>query len=96
MFSIWALDTIFLRESYTPVLLVVKARRVRLSTGDWSWHAKHEEWEPSFKQMADKFLFKPLELLVTPIGFLYAIHTSFGEFPLPLRVSGRGESMRAS
>lgn len=80
------LDSIVLRESYAPVLLAAKARRLRLATQDWALHAQHEEWDPSFREMASKFLLKPMQLLGTPICFLFALHASFGT---SIRLSAR-------
>lgn len=72
-----ALDVIILEETYPPALLVVKARRLRHDTGNWSLHAKHEEWDVSFKQMVIKFGVRPFQLLMTPICLLVALYCSF-------------------
>lgn len=40
MMAVLVLDILFLDESYSPVLLQYKARRLRLETGDWALHAK--------------------------------------------------------
>ncbi|KAH8665543.1 major facilitator superfamily domain-containing protein [Ilyonectria robusta] len=71
------LGSFLLSESYGPMLLVAKARRMRLQTGNWAYHAKHEEWDPTFKEMTTKFLVRPLRLLATPVCFLFALHSSF-------------------
>ncbi|KAK4870445.1 hypothetical protein LT330_004793 [Penicillium expansum] len=70
--------SLLLAESYAPVLLVTKARRLRLATGQSAYHAKHEDWHPSLKEMALKFLLRPIQLLGTPVCFLFALHASFG------------------
>ncbi|PGH15541.1 hypothetical protein AJ79_02323 [Helicocarpus griseus UAMH5409] len=72
-----ALDVIFIDESYPAVLLVYKARRLRHQTGNWALHARHEEWDVSFREMANKYLIVPFQLLCTPICFLVAIYASF-------------------
>lgn len=69
--------TIFVDESYAPVLLVYKARRLRHESGNWALHARFEEWDVSVAQLAQKFLLRPLELLCTPICFLVALYASF-------------------
>ncbi|KAJ5492411.1 major facilitator superfamily domain-containing protein [Penicillium expansum] len=83
--------SLLLAESYAPVLLVTKARRLRLATGQSAYHAKHEDWHPSLKEMALKFLLRPIQLLGTPVCFLFALHASFvysivylniGSFPI--------------
>ena len=71
------LDVLILDETYPPVLLVVKARRLRHETGNWALHARHEEWDVSLKEMANKFLMRPFRLLATPICFLVALYASF-------------------
>ncbi|KAH7139716.1 major facilitator superfamily domain-containing protein [Dactylonectria estremocensis] len=77
MLIIVSLGALVLHESYAPVLLVSKARRLRLSTGEWAYHASHEEWDPSLREMTTKFLIRPLQLLGTPVCFLFALHASF-------------------
>ena len=74
---ILAVDLVFLDESYPPVLLVYKARRLRHETGNWALHAKHEEWDVSIRDLARKFLVRPFQLLGTPICFLVALYASF-------------------
>lgn len=77
MLSILVLDLIFIDESYPPVLLVAKARRLRVDSGNWALHAKFEEWDVSIAQLAKKFLVRPFQLLATPICFLMALYASF-------------------
>ncbi|CCC13860.1 hypothetical protein SMACR_07497 [Sordaria macrospora] len=71
------LGMIFIDESYPPRLLVNKAQRLRMETGNWALHAKFEEWDVSFSELAQKFLFRPVQLLCTPICFLVALYASF-------------------
>ncbi|KAI1337457.1 polyamine transporter 1 [Xylariaceae sp. FL0016] len=68
---------IFIDETYAPVLLVAKARRLRHESGNWALHAKFEEWDVSVSELAHKFLLRPVQLLSTPICFLVAIYASF-------------------
>lgn len=72
-----ALDLLFVDESYPPVLLVYKARRLRFETGNWALHARHEEWDVTFKELGNKYLIRPFQLLTTPICFLVALYASF-------------------
>ncbi|MCJ1355449.1 MAG: hypothetical protein MMC33_005441 [Icmadophila ericetorum] len=74
---IWVLDMIILDESYPPVLLVYKARRLRTETGNWALHAKHEEWDVSMKEMLEKFGVRPFQMMLTPICFFVALYASF-------------------
>jgi MFS family permease len=75
--AILVVDIIFIDETYPPKLLVYKARRLRHETGNWALHAKFEEWDVSFVQLCRKFLVRPVQLLMTPICFLVALHASF-------------------
>ncbi|MCJ1418743.1 hypothetical protein MMC32_005094 [Xylographa parallela] len=77
MLFIWVFDIIILDESYAPVLLVYKARRLRIQTGNWALHAEHEEWDVSVKEMIEKFGLRPFQMLMTPICFLIALYASF-------------------
>jgi DHA1 family multidrug resistance protein-like MFS transporter len=71
------LGIIFIDESYPPKLLIAKARRLRHETGNWALHAKFEEWDVNITELAKKFLFRPVQLLCTPICFLVALYASF-------------------
>lgn len=68
---------IFIDESYPPKLLVYKARRLRIETGNWALHARFEEWDVGVAALARKFLIRPVQLLLTPICFLVALYASF-------------------
>lgn len=71
------LDVLFLDESYPPALLVTKARRLRYESGNWALHARHEEWDVTLKELGNKYLVRPFQLLATPICFLVALYASF-------------------
>ncbi|KAI2669707.1 hypothetical protein LCP963914a_9895 [Penicillium roqueforti] len=72
-----ALDIIFIDESYPPVLLVYKARRLRFESGNWALHARHEEWDMTFKELGNKYLIRPFQLLATPICLLVTLYSAF-------------------
>lgn len=55
------LDILILDESYPSILLVYKARRLRITTGNWALHAEFEEWDVSLKEMAVKFGVRPFQ-----------------------------------
>jgi hypothetical protein len=74
---ILVIAVIFIDETYAPVLLVYKARRLRHESGNWALHARFEEWDVSISELAHKFLLRPLQLLCTPICFLVALYASF-------------------
>ena len=71
------LDVLILDETYAPRLLVYKARRLRLESGNWALHAKFEEWDVTLKELAIKFGIRPLQMLLTPICFCVSIYAAF-------------------
>ena len=77
MLTVWVFDILILDESYPPTLLVNKARRLRIGSGNWALHARHEEWDPSLSELAVKFGVRPFQMLLTPICFLIALYASF-------------------
>ncbi|EMC96762.1 hypothetical protein BAUCODRAFT_34154 [Baudoinia panamericana UAMH 10762] len=77
MAFVLGLDVLILDESYPAQLLVVKAQRLRHSTGNWALHAKHEEWDVSISELSHKYLIRPFQLLMTPICLLVALYASF-------------------
>ncbi|ELR07705.1 hypothetical protein VC83_03753 [Pseudogymnoascus destructans] len=68
---------IFIEESYVPILLVRKARRLRQNTGNWALHAEWEETAVSIKALAIKFGLRPLQMLLTPVCLSVTIYSSF-------------------
>jgi hypothetical protein len=77
MMAVLVVDSLVLDESYGPTLLIYKARRLRLESGNWALHAKHEEWNISISEMAHKYLVGPFQLFFTPILFFMAFYASF-------------------
>ena len=76
MMFILGVTLLVVDESYPPRLLVYKARRLRIETGNWALHAKFEEWDVSLKEMVIKFGVRPFQMLLTPICFLVALYAS--------------------
>ena len=71
-------------ETFTPVLLARKAKRLRHSTHHWAIHAKHEEKGVNLKEIAENFLMRPSRMLfLEPILVLITIYLAFiyGELP---------------
>jgi MFS transporter, DHA1 family, multidrug resistance protein len=75
--AILLLDVIFCDETYPPVLLVYKARKLRIASGNWALHAKFEEWDISLTELAHKYLVRPIQIITTPIGFSICLYASF-------------------
>ncbi|EIN08811.1 MFS general substrate transporter [Punctularia strigosozonata HHB-11173 SS5] len=71
-------DVFFLPETFAPVLLTRKARRLRLKTGRWALHSRQEMQEYTLRSFMEKNLLRPLRMLATePMVFLTTIYNSF-------------------
>ncbi|SCU94555.1 LAFA_0F22518g1_1 [Lachancea sp. 'fantastica'] len=64
-------------ESYAGVLLARKAKQIRMESGNWAYHAKHEEWNLDFKEYMSVHLVRPFAMLATPIVFALALFASY-------------------
>ncbi|KAI2632087.1 MFS general substrate transporter [Hypoxylon sp. NC1633] len=77
-FVAFALDLIFLGETYPPVILIEKAAELRRRTKNWGIHAKQEEIEVDFKELVQKNFTRPMRLLFgEPIVTLLSIYMAF-------------------
>lgn len=77
-FLSFALDLIFLEETYPPQILVAKAAELRRRTQNHFIHAKQEEIEVDLRELAEKNFTRPLRLLFQePIILLLSIYMSF-------------------
>ena len=64
-------------ESYPPVLLQRRAARLRLETRNWAFHSFLDEYHPTFKDIAVKYLFRPIRMLfLEPILLLVTLYMS--------------------
>ena len=91
-FSCFAINLIFLQETYAPIILISKAAELRRRTRNWGIHAKQEEIEVDFRELVTKNFTRPLRILFTePIvlaitlymSFVYAmLYTSLTAYPL--------------
>ncbi|KAK9469710.1 major facilitator superfamily domain-containing protein [Lipomyces arxii] len=68
---------IFAPETYHPILLANKAKKMRLETKNWAWHARHDEWDFSLKEIVTKHLARPFAMLLTPIVALICTYAAF-------------------
>ena len=65
-------------ETYAPVLLARRAKRLRHETGNWALHAKHEETRVDLKDIGNKYLLRPARMMVLePILALFTLYLSF-------------------
>jgi DHA1 family multidrug resistance protein-like MFS transporter len=73
-----AVSLLFLNETYPPCLLAAKAAAIRKESGNWGVHAKQEEVEVDFAQLAEKYFTRPLKLLfMEPIILVVSMYMSF-------------------
>ncbi|KAF5644108.1 multidrug resistance [Fusarium sp. NRRL 52700] len=64
-------------ETYAPIILEKKAKKLRKQTGDDSYIAEHELAQHTFGEIANIYLARPLRLLMTePIVTLFAIYAA--------------------
>ncbi|OCK76828.1 MFS general substrate transporter [Lepidopterella palustris CBS 459.81] len=81
--AIWAFAVTFvtffaLPETYAPVLLKFKARRLRKETGNDALYHPHEHMELNFKTLVTKHLARPIRMLITePMVSCIALYASF-------------------
>lgn len=76
--TILVADIFFLDETYAPTLLSRKAQHMRAAQGQWAVHAKHEEMQLDMKELATKYLLRPMTLIFCePICFLMCLYASF-------------------
>ncbi|KAL4914795.1 major facilitator superfamily domain-containing protein [Aspergillus aurantiobrunneus] len=77
-FAAFAMNLLFLKESYPPVVLVAKAAELRRRTKNWGIHAKQEEIEVDFRELMVKNFSRPLAMLFgEPLILAVTIYLSF-------------------
>ncbi|KAH8800235.1 major facilitator superfamily domain-containing protein [Xylogone sp. PMI_703] len=77
-FTSFTLTTLFLKESFYPVVLVKKAQYLRRATQNWAIHAKFEEIEIDLRALLEKNLLRPVRMLIQePILAMCGLYVSF-------------------
>ena len=79
VFAMTVLGVVFLPETYAPVLLKRKARRLRKETGNEKLYHPHEQMKLDPKTIVTKHLSRPLRMLATE-----PMVTAIGTPPSPL------------
>ncbi|KAK5119338.1 hypothetical protein LTR85_007694 [Meristemomyces frigidus] len=65
-------------ESFGPVLLQQRAKKLRYATKNWAIHAPADEIEINMRAILEKYLTKPIKMLIwEPILVLITIYISF-------------------
>jgi hypothetical protein len=68
----------FLRETFAPKLLGVKARKLRKETGNDAWHTEWESPDRTFGKVLRTALIRPFRLLGTqPIVQALALYMAY-------------------
>lgn len=74
----FAMNFLFLKESYPPVVLVDKASELRGRTKNWGIYAKQEEIEVELRELLVNNFSRPLRLLLTePLILAVTVYLSF-------------------
>jgi MFS family permease len=77
-FLAFALNLLFLSESYPPEILVSKAAELRRRTKNWGIHAKQEEIEVDFRELLEKNFSRPIRMLISErIVLLLSVYMAF-------------------
>ncbi|MCJ1478148.1 hypothetical protein MMC13_006824 [Lambiella insularis] len=72
-----AIGILMIPESFAPVLLQRRAKKIRFETRNWAIHAKADENQVDFRQILTKYLFRPFIMLVLePILVLITIYVA--------------------
>lgn len=76
--AVLTLEFFFLPETSAAAILTKKARKLRLETGRWELHSKHEEVDHSISAFVHTTLFLPLLMLVKePMVLLITLYNAF-------------------
>ncbi|KAK9377698.1 major facilitator superfamily domain-containing protein [Lipomyces chichibuensis] len=76
-FTIAIISAIFVPESYHPVLLSKKAKKLRTTTQNWAWHSQLDGWDLTFNDIVTKHLTRPFAMLMTPIVAAMCTYAAF-------------------
>lgn len=77
-FFFLAIDVLFLPETYGPVLLKQKAKKLRHERQIWAIHARQEEKEISIKSILQVYLLRPIKMLfLEPMILALTLYVSF-------------------
>ncbi|KIM78033.1 hypothetical protein PILCRDRAFT_76019 [Piloderma croceum F 1598] len=64
-------DIVFLPETYAPVILTRKARKLRLKTGRWALHSRHETNDFTLRGFLETNLLRPVKMIFTCLIFSF-------------------------
>ncbi|KAL1639730.1 hypothetical protein SLS58_007628 [Diplodia intermedia] len=76
-FFFGAIGFVVVPETYAPVLLQRRAKKLRHETKNWAIHARHDEVRVDLKSIARKYILRPFAMLVLePILILVTLYMS--------------------
>lgn len=65
-------------ETYAPVLLQRRAKKLRYETKNWALHAKADEQQVSIKDIVERYLLRPFKMLaLEPVLVLITLYMGF-------------------
>ena len=65
-------------ETYHPILLTERAKRLRYETNNWAIHSAHEANRVTISDIGRRYLLRPLRMLMLePILILVTVYTAF-------------------
>ncbi|OAV91117.1 hypothetical protein PTTG_07888 [Puccinia triticina 1-1 BBBD Race 1] len=71
----WLASLMLLPETYSPILLDRRAKKLRQETGDSKYYSAHEKADYSLKAIVRRTLLRPFEMLITePILLLVTLY----------------------
>jgi len=77
-FFLGSIGFLIIPETFAPVLLQRRAKKIRFETRNWAIHAAADEQQVDFKELATKYLLKPFQMLVMePILILVTLYMGF-------------------
>lgn len=77
------LGLIFIPETYAPILLQRKAKKLRYESKNWAIHSRMDEHQVDFKEIMNSYLLRPFKMLVQePILLLITLYVSAFQSPL--------------
>lgn len=77
-FGFGAIGFILVPETYAPVLLSQRAKKIRFQTKNWAIHAKADEQQVDLKNIVERYLLRPFSMLLhEPILDLVTLYMAF-------------------
>lgn len=77
LFFITVITFPIMPETYSPLLLSQRAKRLRLTTHNWALRSRSEETQSKLDDFAERYLLRPAQMLVLePILLLMTLYIS--------------------